>query len=45
MYVDIDPVAVAHSRAILEGNELTAVIQADLRDPAHILAEARRAPA
>ena|SRR5437870_2971585 len=38
MYVDIDPVAVAHSRAILEGNKLTAVIQEDLRRPEHILA-------
>jgi SAM-dependent methyltransferase len=42
VYVDVDPVAVAHSRAILEGNPRTAVIQADLRDPEHILAEARR---
>jgi SAM-dependent methyltransferase len=42
VYVDVDPVAVAHSRAILEGNERTAVIQADLRDPLHILAGARR---
>ena len=33
VYVDIDPVAVAHSRSILDGNERTAVIQADLRDP------------
>ena len=40
VYVDVDPVAVAHSRSILDGNEGTAVIQADLRDPAHILAEA-----
>jgi len=42
VYVDIDPVAVAHSRSILEDNELTAVIQADVRDPRHILAEARQ---
>ena len=41
VYVDIDPVAVAHSRSILEGNPGTAVIQADLRDPSHILSEAR----
>ncbi|WP_089254677.1 SAM-dependent methyltransferase [Asanoa hainanensis] len=41
VYVDIDPVAVAHSRSILEDNPLTAVIQADVRDPAHILSEAR----
>ena len=39
VYVDIDPVAVAHSRAILEGNERCAVICADLREPERILAE------
>src|SRR5256886_15607626 len=33
VYVDIDPVAVAHSRAILDGNQRTGVIQADLRQP------------
>src|SRR6266487_5368913 len=37
-YVDIDPVATAHSRAILEGNKLASVIQEDLRRPDHILA-------
>ncbi|HEY1319288.1 MAG TPA: SAM-dependent methyltransferase, partial [Streptosporangiaceae bacterium] len=30
-YVDIDPVAVAHSEAILAGNDDATVIQADLR--------------
>jgi S-adenosyl methyltransferase len=38
-YVDVDPVAIAHSKAILAGNENTMVIQADLRDPARILAD------
>ncbi len=38
MYVDTDPVATAHSRAILEGNKLASVIQEDLRRPDHILA-------
>jgi SAM-dependent methyltransferase len=38
VYVDVDPVAVAHSRHILAGNELTAVVQEDLRRPARILA-------
>jgi SAM-dependent methyltransferase len=38
VYVDIDPVAVAHSRAILEGNKLTGIIQEDLRRPEHVLA-------
>lgn len=32
VYVDIDPVAVAHSTAILRGNPLAAVVQADMRD-------------
>jgi hypothetical protein len=44
VYVDLDPVAVAHSSAILAGHPRTAVIQADARDTAGILAhpEARR---
>lgn len=37
VYVDIDPVAVAHSEQILAGNERAAVIEQDLRDPAAIL--------
>lgn len=41
VYVDIDPVAVAYSRALLAGNERTGVIHADLREPDRILAEAR----
>ncbi|MFE6042134.1 SAM-dependent methyltransferase [Streptomyces sp. NPDC056452] len=36
-YVDHDPVAVAHSQAVLEGNERTVVASADLRKPAEIL--------
>jgi hypothetical protein len=32
VYVDIDPVAVAHSREILSGNPQADIIQADLRD-------------
>lgn len=39
VYVDIDPVAVAHSRAILAGNGLTGVLRADARDPEGILAD------
>jgi SAM-dependent methyltransferase len=38
VYVDIDPVAVAHSRAMLEGQPNTAIVRADLREPAAILA-------
>jgi hypothetical protein len=38
VYVDIDPIAVAHSRSILAGNHRAAVVQADARDPGAILA-------
>ncbi|MGW0120861.1 SAM-dependent methyltransferase [Streptomyces sp. NPDC003327] len=37
VYVDHDPVAVAHSRAVLEGDDRAAVVAADLRKPADIL--------
>src|SRR3954465_2963042 len=37
VYVDNDPVAVSHSRAILARTERTAVVHADLRDPESIL--------
>jgi hypothetical protein len=37
-YVDADPVAVAHSKALLAGRPGTAVIAADLREPGKILA-------
>jgi SAM-dependent methyltransferase len=37
VYVDIDPIAVAHSRAILQDSPNVATIQADLRDPRKIL--------
>ena len=38
VFVDIDPVAVTHSRDILRGNDRTAVIQEDVRRPEAILA-------
>lgn len=38
IYVDNDPVAVAHSRQILSGNERVTVIQEDLRRPEEVLA-------
>jgi hypothetical protein len=41
VYVDIEPVAVAHARAILTGNDRVAVLQADIRDPDRILGDAR----
>jgi SAM-dependent methyltransferase len=37
VYVDIDPVAVAHSEQILAGNDRAAIIQEDLRNPQPIL--------
>ncbi|GHK03816.1 hypothetical protein SY2F82_67050 [Streptomyces sp. Y2F8-2] len=37
VYVDHDPVAVAHSRAVLQGNEHADVVAADLRKPQEIL--------
>jgi S-adenosyl methyltransferase len=37
VYVDVDAVAAAHSRAILAGEDGIGVVQADLRDPAAIL--------
>ncbi|MCH0564535.1 MULTISPECIES: SAM-dependent methyltransferase [unclassified Streptomyces] len=41
VYVDHDPVAVAHSRAVLEGNDDADVVAADLRKPQEILASAQ----
>lgn len=38
VYVDHDPVAVAHSRAVLAGDARSAVVAADLRQPKSILA-------
>ncbi|MDT6983428.1 SAM-dependent methyltransferase [Streptomyces lusitanus] len=37
MYVDHDPVAVAHSKVVLEGNDRTGILAADLRKPQEIL--------
>ncbi|MFE9257766.1 SAM-dependent methyltransferase [Streptomyces sp. NPDC006879] len=37
VYVDHDPVAVAHSRAVLEGNKAAGIAAADLRKPQEIL--------
>lgn len=37
VYVDNDPVAVAHCQLILEGNDRAGVVQADLREPEGIL--------
>ncbi|ARQ67608.1 SAM-dependent methyltransferase [Streptomyces marincola] len=37
-YVDNDPIVLAHGRALLEENEYTGVVTADLRDPDAVLA-------
>lgn len=37
VYVDIDPVAVAHSRSLLRDDPLVRVVQSDIRDPATVL--------
>jgi O-methyltransferase involved in polyketide biosynthesis len=37
VYVDHDPMVLAHARALLSGTNSTTVIQADLRDPAVVL--------
>src|SRR6185436_98130 len=39
VYVDNDPVVTAHARALLEGNPLVAVVQADARDTDELLAD------
>jgi len=39
VYVDNDPVAVAHSREILVGNDRALIIQGDLRDAPAVLAD------
>ncbi len=41
VYVDADPVAVAHSLAIVEGDERVTVVQADIRDPDALLEDPR----
>jgi SAM-dependent methyltransferase len=38
VYADIDEVAIAHSRALLAGNDRAAIINGDLRQPGKILA-------
>lgn len=39
VYVDVDPVAVIHSRRMLENNDQATAIQADMRDPERILSD------
>jgi hypothetical protein len=37
VYVDSDPVVLSHSRALLASNDVTTVIQADMRTPSDVL--------
>lgn len=37
VYVDIDPIAVAHSEMMLAGNDLATIVRADMRDPESVL--------
>lgn len=39
VYVDMDPVAVAHSHLMLRDNPLAAAVRGDLREPATVLAD------
>jgi SAM-dependent methyltransferase len=39
VYVDIDPVVLAHGRALLEENAATRVVQADIRHPEQVLSD------
>jgi hypothetical protein len=39
VYVDNDPIVLAHGRALLAENEHTAVVTADLRDPEAVIAD------
>ncbi len=39
VYADIDEIAVAHSRLLLQDNDTATIIQADLREPEKILAD------
>ncbi len=43
VYVDNDPVAVAYSRALLQGSDRATIIQADLREPEQLLEHPRLA--
>jgi hypothetical protein len=38
VYLDNDPIVLAHGRALLEENEYTTVLQADVREPGDVLA-------
>jgi hypothetical protein len=39
VYVDNDPIVLAHGRALLATNELTTVIRADMRSPADVIGD------
>jgi len=41
LYVDLDPVVMAHTRGIVAGNERAAALEADLRKPTELLSAVR----
>jgi O-methyltransferase involved in polyketide biosynthesis len=43
VYIDLDPIAVTHSRHLLAGDPRATVLRADLRDPGELLAQLRQA--
>lgn len=45
VYVDLDPIAVTHSRQLLTGDPRATALQADLREPENLLAQLRQPPA
>jgi SAM-dependent methyltransferase len=38
VYADVDPIVIAHSKALLSGRQNAAIVEADLHEPAEILA-------
>ena len=38
VYADVDPIVIAHSKALLAGRQNAAIVEADLHEPAEILA-------
>jgi hypothetical protein len=45
VYIDLDPIAVTHSRQLLAGDPHATVLRGDLREPDNLLAQLRQPPA
>jgi O-methyltransferase involved in polyketide biosynthesis len=45
VYIDLDPIAVTHSRQLLAGDPRATALRADLREPDDLLAQLREPPA